>query len=58
MQELICNIEFIVEDDEQGGETTYTARLRTDMGGLREYVGFTFEDALNQVMIELEQEFS
>jgi hypothetical protein len=58
MQELICNIEFSVEEEGQNGESTYTARLRTDMGGLREYVGVTFEDALNQVIIELEQEFS
>lgn len=52
MQELICNIEFDKEDDE------FVARLRTEMGGLREYTGVTFEDVLNLVMIELQEEFS
>ena len=58
MQELICNIEFSIDEDGENSEPTYTARLRTDMGGLREYAGITFEDALNQVIIELEQEFA
>lgn len=52
MQELICNIEFDKDDDE------FVARLRTEMGGLREYTGVTFEDVLNLVMIELQEEFS
>lgn len=51
MQELICNIEFDKEDD------SYLAKLRTEMGGLREYSGRTFEEVLNQVMMELEEEF-
>ncbi|WP_297025853.1 hypothetical protein [Thermoplasma sp.] len=53
MEELICNIEFAKES-----ETEYTAKLRTEMGGLREYTGRTFEDVLNQVILELEEEFS
>ncbi|EQB70620.1 MAG: hypothetical protein M1464_03550 [Candidatus Thermoplasmatota archaeon] len=52
MQELICNIEFDKEDDE------FVAKLRTEMGGLREYNGVTFEEVLNMVMIELQEEFS
>ncbi len=52
MEELLCNIEF--EKDEKG----YVARLRTDMGGLREYTGLTLEDVLNEVVIELQEEFS
>lgn len=52
MQELICNIEFDAEEDQ------YVARLRTEMGGLREYTGVTFEDVLNLVMIELREEFA
>ena len=51
-QELICNIEFDAEEDQ------YVARLRTEMGGLREYTGVTFEDVLNLVMIELREEFA
>jgi len=52
LQETICNIEF--EQDE--GE--FLAKLRTEMGGLREYTGRTFEEVLNMVMLELEEEFS
>ena len=52
MQELIRNIEFDKEDDE------FDAKLRTEMGGLREYNGVTFEEVLNMVMIELQEEFS
>lgn len=52
MQELICNIEFDVDDD-----GVYLAKLRTEIGGLREYSGRTFEEVLNQVMMELEEEF-
>lgn len=52
MQELICNIEFDQEDDQ------FVAKLRTEMGGLREYTSVTFEEVLNMVMIELQEEFA
>ena len=52
MEELICNIEFDKDDDK------YYARLRTEIGGLRELTGISFEDVLNQVMVELEEEMS
>ncbi|WP_393972095.1 hypothetical protein OXIME_000701 [Oxyplasma meridianum] len=52
MQETICNIEFENEDGE------FVAKLRTEMGGLREYTGRTFEEVLNFVMLELEEEFA
>ena len=52
LQETICNIEFEQDADE------FIARLRTEMGGLREYTGRTFEEVLNLVMLELEEEFS
>ncbi|MCL4345722.1 MAG: hypothetical protein M1375_04175 [Candidatus Thermoplasmatota archaeon] len=58
MQEMICNIELSKEDDEKENGENYIAKLRTEMGGLREYSGVTFEDVLNQVIIELEEEFS
>lgn len=51
MQELICNIEF-----ERDGES-FIAKLRTEMGGLREFSGTSFDIVLNQVMLELEEEF-
>lgn len=51
MQELICNIEF-----EQSGNE-FLGRLRTEMGGTREFAGITFEEVLNQIVVELEEEF-
>ncbi len=51
MQELICNIEF-----DQDGDT-FIAKLRTEIGGLRELNGSSFDSVLNQVMLELEEEF-
>ncbi|MFG1519773.1 MAG: hypothetical protein AAE977_04795 [Thermoplasmataceae archaeon] len=51
MQELICNIEFVKEDED------YIAKLRTEIGGLREFSAMTFEEVLNDVMLELEEEF-
>ncbi len=52
MEEQICNIEFHKDDDK------FYARLRTEIGGLREFTGISFEDILNQVMVELEEELS
>ncbi|EQD32675.1 hypothetical protein B2A_13442 [mine drainage metagenome] len=52
MEELICNIEFDKDDDK------FYARLRTEIGGLREFTGISFDDILNQVMVELEEEMS
>ena len=52
MQELICNIEF----DKDGEQ--FLAKLRTEMGGLREYNAETFEEVLSMVMLELQEEFS
>lgn len=51
MQELICNIEF-----NKDGET-FIAKLRTEIGGLREFTGITFDEVLTQVLLELEEEF-
>ncbi len=51
MQELICNIEFSKEDED------FVAKLRTDIGGLREFRNAAFEEVLNEVMLELEEEF-
>jgi hypothetical protein len=52
MQEMICNIEFDKDDDQ------FIAKLRTEIGGLREYTRNTFDEVMNDVMVELEEEFS
>ena len=51
MEESICRIELEIED------TTYIAKVQTDMGGPREYRSTRFDGLLNQVMSELQAEF-
>ncbi len=51
MEESICRIELEIED------TTYIAKVQTDMGGPREYRSTRFDGLLNQLMSELQAEF-
>jgi hypothetical protein len=51
MEEILCNIEFLEENG------VFIAKLQSPLGGLREYRGISFEEVLDQVMIELQQEF-
>ena len=51
MEESICRIELEIED------TTYIAKVQTDMGGPREYRSTRFNGLLNQLMSELQAEF-
>ncbi|AGB04062.1 hypothetical protein AciM339_0164 [Aciduliprofundum sp. MAR08-339] len=51
MEEILCNIEFLEENG------VFIAKLQSPLGGLREYRGVSFEEVLDQVMIELQQEF-
>ncbi len=51
MEELLCTIEFVEEDD------MFVAKLQSPLGGLREYRSASFDEVLDQVMIELQQEF-
>ncbi len=51
MEEVLCNIEFLEDNG------VFIAKLQSPLGGLREYRGMSFEDVLDQVMVELQQEF-
>ncbi len=51
MEELLCTIEFAEE------EGVFVAKLQSQLGGLREYRSASFDEVLDQVMIELQQEF-
>lgn len=51
MEESLCNIEFLKK------ATTYLARVQSELGGLREYRSSTFEEVLEQVIIDLQEEF-
>ncbi len=51
MEELLCTIEFVEE------EGIFVAKLQSPLGGVREYRSASFDEILDQVMIELQQEF-
>jgi hypothetical protein len=50
MEEPICHIEISQEDDE------IVAKLQSDLGGIREFRSFTFEQVLKMVVNELQEE--
>jgi hypothetical protein len=51
MEETLCNVEFLKNNN------TYIARVQSDLGGLREYRSASFEEVLEQVIIDLQEEF-
>ncbi|MEM2839694.1 MAG: hypothetical protein QW505_05360 [Thermoplasmata archaeon] len=51
MEELLCNVEFLKSDSE------YLARVESELGGLREYRSSSLEEILEQVIIDLQEEF-
>ncbi|HHD15510.1 MAG TPA: hypothetical protein ENK47_02260 [Euryarchaeota archaeon] len=50
MEEPICHIEISQEDDE------IVAKLQSDLGGIREFRSFTFEQVLKLIVNELQEE--
>jgi hypothetical protein len=51
MEETLCNIEFLKSN------STYVARVQSDLGGVREYRSSSLEEVLEQVIIDLQEEF-
>ncbi|HKM09173.1 MAG TPA: hypothetical protein VJX93_01610 [Candidatus Methanomethylophilaceae archaeon] len=51
MEEVLCNVEFMKENND------FVARIQSDLGGSREYKGPSFEEVLEQVVIDLQEEF-
>lgn len=51
MEEVLCNIELIKEN------VDYVAKIQSDLGGLREYKSPNFEEVLEQLVIDLQEEF-
>ena len=51
MEERLCQIDFVRTD------SNITARLQSQLGGLRDFSGETFEEVLEQVYLELMDEF-
>ena len=50
-EESLCNVEFIKDNND------YIARVQSDIGGLREYRSSSLEEVLEQVIIDLQEEF-
>ncbi len=51
MEDVLCNIEIVKEND------NFIARVQSDYGGSREFKSKNFEDVLEQMMMELQEEF-
>jgi hypothetical protein len=51
MEESLCNIEILKRGN------TFIARVQSQLGGQRELKGNGFEDVLEQLVIELQEEF-
>ena len=51
MEETLCNVEFLK------GPKAFIARVESDLGGTREYRSESFEEVLEQVILDLQEEF-
>jgi hypothetical protein len=51
MEESLCNVEILK------AANTFVARVQSELGGLREYRSSSFEEVLEQVVIDLQEEF-
>ena len=51
MEEVLCSIEIIKENND------FIAKIQSDLGGVREYRSSSFEEVLEQLMQDLQEEF-
>lgn len=51
MEESLATVEFIRSSN------SFIARIQSDLGGMREYRSSSFEEVLEQVVIDLQEEF-
>ncbi len=51
MEEVLCNVELVKENND------IVARVQSDLGGVREYKSSNFEEVLEQLMSDLQEEF-
>lgn len=51
MEEEICHIEISQEENE------IVAKLESDLGGIREFRAFSYEELLKMLINELQEEF-
>jgi len=51
MEEILCNVELVKENND------FIARAQSDLGGVREYRSANFEEVLDQLVQDLQEEF-
>jgi uncharacterized membrane-anchored protein len=51
MEEVLCNVELIKENND------YVVKIQSELGGLREYRDENFENVLEQMTMDLQEEF-
>ena len=51
MEESLCSIEILKSAN------SYIAKIQTELGGVREFRSSTFEGILEQIVLDLQEEF-
>ena len=51
MEEVLCNVELVKDTN------NFIARIQSDFGGMREYKSTNFEEVLEQMTMDLQEEF-
>jgi len=51
MEEVLCNVELAKDNN------NFVARIQSDFGGMREYKSANFEEVLEQLTLDLQEEF-
>ena len=51
MEEVLCNIEITKDNN------TFVAKIQSDIGGMRECKSSNFEEVLEQMTMDLQEEF-
>lgn len=51
MEEVLCNVELVKENND------FVVKIQSDLGGVREYRSMSFEEVLEQLMQDLQEEF-
>ena len=51
MEEVLCNVELVKDNN------NFIARIQSAFGGMREYKSTNFEEVLEQMTMDLQEEF-
>ncbi len=50
-EEVLCNVELVKDSND------FVIKIQSDLGGVREYRSSNFEEVLEQLMQDLQEEF-